>query len=68
MGRVTDFFGAIWVLVTLGWVSRFRLSGRYWAWRTQTAFPEGSASHSQLGKLGLVLEYAKWAWRMRRLR
>ena len=68
MSRVIDFFGACWVLMTLGVVSRFRFSGRYWNWRTATAFPEGTHPDGLLGMCGAAYEYARWAWHLRRLR
>ena len=68
VGMVIDFMGGIWVLIHLGVVSRFKVSGRYWRWRTSTAFPGGTGGvgRGKLCKLGF--EYAQWAWRMRRLR
>ncbi len=72
MGRVLnsilDFIGALWVLMTLAIASKFRLKGRYWSWRTQTAFPDGKPPRSAGGLIKLSLEYASWAWRIRRLR
>ena len=68
MGRLIDFIGAIWVLLTLGVVSKFRLRGRYWSWRTATALPDGVHPEGRLGLIGAGFEYARWAWRMRRMR
>ncbi len=46
LGRLTDTIGALWVLLTLGVVTKFRFNGDYWQWRTHTALhakgaPEG---------------------------
>jgi len=68
MSRLVDFFGAIWVLMTLGAVSKFRFNGRYWGWRTATAFPDGGHPGGARGTVLAVYEYARWAWRMRRMR
>jgi len=68
IGRAIDLFGAIWVLISLAIVSRGRLRSRYWIWRTQTAFPSGSPPGGIFGFVRFALEYARWAWRMRRLR
>jgi hypothetical protein len=44
----------------------FRTSGRYWAWRTSTAF--GSTPPRSGGdRLEALLAYARWTHRIRRL-
>jgi len=68
IGDMIDFIGSIWVLMSLAVVSRFRVKGRYWTWRTMTAFPEGKVPGGKMGFVRFGLEYARWAWRMRRLR
>lgn len=68
MSRAVDFFGAFWVLMTLGVVSRFRFNGRYWGWRTATAFPDGTHPSGRLAMYAAAYEYARWAWRIRRMR
>lgn len=60
--------GGLWVLAGLAVVSRFRFGGRYWSWRMHTALPVSSAPRGRLARAGLGMEYARWAWRMRRLR
>lgn len=44
----------------------FRTSGRYWTWRTTTAFGE-TPPRSVSDRLEALLGYARWAHRMRRL-
>lgn len=68
MGRVVDFFGSLWVLMSLAMVSKFRLKGRYWSWRLMTAFPDGSPPGGKIGFVRFGLDYGRWAWRIRRLR
>jgi len=68
IGQLVDFFGSIWVLISLAVVSRFRLRSRYWTWRTHTAFPGGIVPGGRMGFVRFGLEYARWAWRIRRLR
>ena len=68
LARIADTFGALWVLLTLGWVSRFRFRGDYWQWRTHTALDARGAPKGRLARAHLALDYARWAWRMRRLR
>ncbi|MBL4697844.1 MAG: hypothetical protein JKX70_03320 [Phycisphaerales bacterium] len=65
---VADCLGAIWVLISLAFVSRFRFGGQYWVWRTATAFPEGAHPDGKVGMVQAVFEYARWAWRIRRMR
>ena len=68
IGRVIDALGGLWVLCSLAMISRFAFKGRYWRWRSATAFPAGSSPKGAFTYLGLTLEYASWAWRIRRLR
>lgn len=68
LGRVLDTLGGLWVLLTLFVRSKGRLGGAYWRWRTSTAFPGGSHPQGRLGAARSALDYAAWAWRMRRLR
>ncbi|MFK7884404.1 MAG: hypothetical protein AB8F26_09525 [Phycisphaerales bacterium] len=58
----------LWGLFLLGMATRFRLRGPYWAWRTQTAFPNGSPAGGRAELVRLALEYGAWSWRTRRLR
>jgi len=63
-----DTLGALWVLATLAWRSRGRLWSPYWRWRLQTAYPSGRHPGGWGPQARSVLEYARWAWRIRRLR
>ena len=45
--------------------SRFRLRGRYWAWRETTA--TGTDDPPRTERLRATLEYARWLERMRRI-
>lgn len=55
-------------LLLLGLATRFRLRGPYWAWRTQTAFPDGTPQGGRGELIRSALEYGAWSWRTRRLR
>lgn len=68
LGRLIDTIGALWVLLTLGVVTRFRFNGDYWQWRTKTALDAKGAPEGKLARMHLAMEYGRWAWRMRRLR
>ncbi len=68
IGRGLELLGGLWVLAGLAVVSGFRFRGRYWSWRMHTALPGGGAPAGRWTRLRLGLEYARWAWRMRRLR
>lgn len=60
-----DTLGAIYELLRLGFLTRFRLRGAYWQWRMDTAFGRGMP-RSRLELLRSVLDYGRWAHRMRR--
>jgi hypothetical protein len=62
---VLNLFGGIYEMLRAGWIARFRLNGRYWGWRTQTAFPVGQAPKSLLAKVVLAVEYFMWVRRIR---
>lgn len=68
IGCICDFIGGLWVLVSLAWISRFRFSSSYWTWRKQTAFPTNDPQRGRFPVIRLTLDYAQWAWRLRRLR
>ncbi|MFG0246536.1 MAG: hypothetical protein ACF8MF_10865 [Phycisphaerales bacterium JB052] len=68
IGRVTDTLGALWVLLTLGFATKLRFNGEYWDWRTKTALDAQGAPEGKIARMHLAMEYARWAWRMRRLR
>ncbi|MFO0833021.1 MAG: hypothetical protein U0637_14410 [Phycisphaerales bacterium] len=58
---------ALWELFRLGWITRFRMSGLYWRWRTGTALgPRGADAVSAAERRRAVLEYGRWVARMRR--
>lgn len=67
-GRFFDTLGALWVLFTLGLATKFRFNCDYWEWRTKTALDAKGAPEGKLARMHLAMEYARWAWRMRRLR
>lgn len=68
LGRFIDTLGALWVLFMLGLATKFRFNGNYWQWRTKTALDAKGAPEGKLARMHLAMEYARWAWRMRRLR
>tara|TARA_R110000868_G_scaffold119469_2_gene317076 strand:+ start:428693 stop:428920 length:228 start_codon:yes stop_codon:yes gene_type:complete len=68
LGTIYEFLGTLWVLAGLAIRSRFNFSNSYWTWRMHTAFPEGHPEPGQPGKLHSAYEYARWAFRIRRLR
>ncbi len=57
--------GAAYELLRLGVITRFDFKGPYWTWRTTTAFGRGMPS-SRIELVRNVLEYARWARRLRR--
>jgi len=63
-----DTLGALWVLATLALRSGFRLRSAYWKWRFETAFPGGRHPSGRAAAARAALGYARWAWRIRRLR
>ncbi len=63
-----ETIGALWVLMTLLVASKGRVGGAYWRWRMQTAFPGGVHPGGLMGALREGMGYARWAWRIRRLR
>ena len=65
MRRFCENIGAVWQLFRLAALSGFRMRGKYWTWRMQTAFGRGlPASRREL--FGSILEYGRWVGRMRR--
>ena len=66
--QLHDLLGACWVLLTLAVHSRLNMSSSYWNWRLNTAFPAGKIPGGQAGKVRFALEYARWAYQIRRLR
>ena len=68
LAKLIDTIGALWVLLTLFVRSRGRIRGAYWRWRLSTAFPDGAHPKGKGATVRSALEYAAWAWRIRRLR
>jgi hypothetical protein len=67
--RVIDTIGGLWELLLLAARSRFRLSGPYWRWRGETAFGGDPARRpGRRERLGQVLAYGRWVYRMKRER
>jgi hypothetical protein len=66
--RMHAFRGA-WNLFLLGLATRFRLRGKYWSWRMETAFgADRSRWPSARERRRAALEYGAWVGQMRRLR
>lgn len=65
MTRFCETLGGLYQLLRLAIVSRFRLRGAYWSWRTQTAFGRGWP-HGRLARWHAIMDYARWVHRMRR--
>lgn len=62
-----DFLGGLFEMIRMGVISKFKLRGQYWSWRTHTAFPESNPPRGQ-SMPRLALEYFIWAHRIRKLR
>lgn len=63
-----ETLGGLWELALLAARSRFRLRGRYWRWRYETAFGSDPAVRPpRRQRLRAVLEYGRWVYRMKRL-
>ena len=55
-----------WNLFLLGWKTRFRLRGRYWSWRMETAFGTDPARMPPAAeRRRAALAYGAWVGRMR---
>ncbi|MBL4810161.1 MAG: hypothetical protein JKY43_08935 [Phycisphaerales bacterium] len=66
--NLIDTLGALWILAALAIRSRFNFNSSYWNWRLHTAFPNAIVPGGKVGKLKFALEYARWAYRIQRLR
>ncbi len=64
IGSIVNLIGGMYEMMRMGLLSRFRLGGRYWRWRTETAFPGGKSERS----MRLLFEYFMWVSRIRHLR
>ncbi|MHC4128084.1 MAG: hypothetical protein ACYTE6_16055 [Planctomycetota bacterium] len=67
MRHVLDTLGGLWELLLLAVRSRFRVRGRYWRWRAETAFgAEPKARPTRWRRARAALEYGRWVHRMKR--
>ena len=58
----------IWNLALLGAKTGFRLRGRYWTWRMETAFgADRSKWPSAAARRKAAIEYGAWVGEMRRM-
>ncbi|MHC4833347.1 MAG: hypothetical protein ACYTFH_05560 [Planctomycetota bacterium] len=68
MKRLRDNVAGAWCLLSMAAATRFRMRGRYWSWRRETAFGSDRARWPEPEKRRrAILEYARWAASMRRL-
>ncbi|MFN0012123.1 MAG: hypothetical protein ACKVS8_10830 [Phycisphaerales bacterium] len=67
MQRLTDTLGGVYELVRLAAIAGFRTRGPYWQWRLHTAFGRGYPP-SRWDLWRSVLDYGRWAYRLRRAR
>ena len=57
-----------WNLLLLGFATRFRLRGKYWSWRMETAFgADRSKWPPAHERRRAALEYGAWVGSMRRI-
>ncbi|MDX2147555.1 MAG: hypothetical protein SFZ23_08540 [Planctomycetota bacterium] len=57
--------GALYELLRLGVLSRFRFRGPYWQWRLHTAFGRGTPPRGEM--IRAVLRYGRWMRDIRRM-
>jgi hypothetical protein len=65
--RLCETIGGLWALVILGFRTRFRMRGKYWRWRYETAFghdPDKYTTRRQ--RFFAMIEYGKWVHRMKK--
>jgi hypothetical protein len=68
MGSVRDTISGCWCLLSMAVATRFRMRGRYWSWRRETAFgSDRSRWPKAADRRRAIVEYARWAASMRRL-
>lgn len=65
MQTLVETIGALYELLRLGVISRFRFRGPYWSWRLHTAFGRGYPQ-SRAELVRSILAYGRWAYRTRR--
>ncbi|NUQ67792.1 MAG: hypothetical protein HUU18_05880 [Phycisphaerales bacterium] len=66
MRHVIDTIGGVYELARLFVLSKGRLRGAYWTWRSTTAMGDGVGISPGARRAG-IFEYARWVRRMRRL-
>jgi hypothetical protein len=65
MRWLLDTLGGLYQLCRLAVITRFDFKGPYWTWRIHTAFGPGNPQ-SRAWPIRSVLDYARWAHRIRR--
>ncbi len=67
--RLLETLGGLAALCRLAAACGFRFRGRYWRWRLETAFGSDPADWPpRRERLGAILDYGRWVYRMRRRR
>lgn len=67
MRHLLETVCGIWELLRLGAKTKFKLRGRYWRWRFETAFGSDPARYpSRAERFRAILDYGRWVHRMRR--
>ncbi|MFK7960473.1 MAG: hypothetical protein AB8G96_08100 [Phycisphaerales bacterium] len=68
MRHLLDTIGGLWQLLRLGVLTGFRFRGPYWQWRLETALGRDLKRRpGRAATVHMVLDYARWVHRMRRL-
>lgn len=65
-GHAIETLAGCYELARLAALSRFRLRGRYWSWRMETAFGRGKPGNRS-ETLKAALDYGRWMARTRKL-
>jgi hypothetical protein len=67
MPKLRETLGGLWALLRLAAASRFRLGGRYWRWREETAFGADPSRRPRWSERARqVMRYGRWVSSMRR--
>lgn len=67
MKRVIETIGGMWELFRLAAKTRFRMRGKYWTWRSETAFGiDPSKMPNRRQRWRAMIDYGKWVRRMRK--